>query len=316
MASPSGPHVAHTDPPTLHDDFHPVLTQCNDHPHLDQPAEDDPCPEAQQQGGVPSPSLDDGQPDQGPEEDDQDQLQHGGSQLKTRQSSAKLEAVLRSVEAPIINLFVPILTPLNTGTDMLAATTPYKTDPPSPPGPHTHKNTDPVRLANESTGSRYPCWTNQQQELLPLPLPTRPVAASQVSLSQSPLGQITTPLQSHPHTNNTTQPAPPPITPQRKRKLEAHDTSQEKPPKTPKTKISTPSCLLAHRPPPPCTATHPTKIKNPRQAEKKKYWNEFTRIDGKLVLLKTTDLGLQKTSRKSRKIHPPPPADPQKMHNH
>ena len=87
------------------------------------PPPPDPVPHSL--GEVPKPRIDAGKPEQNRERDDLHHHQPSGSQTNTRQSST-IEAVLRSVEVPIVTPVLPILTNLNSGTDMPAATTPYK----------------------------------------------------------------------------------------------------------------------------------------------------------------------------------------------
>ena len=84
----------------------------------------------------------------------------------------------------------------------------------------------------------------------------------------------------------------PPLTPQRKRKQESEDLQPENAPKTPRMRQEN---------------QKPKKNYQPRPEKSRRTWNEFTKIDGKLVLMRTIDLGLIRSTRKPRP-HPAPTA--------
>ena len=85
----------------------------------------------------------------------------------------------------------------------------------------------------------------------------------------------------------------PPLTPQKKRKPEHSDKLfTQNSPKTPKMNQKVEPQSKKN-----CQAKN---ICQPKPKISQKVWNEFTKIDGKVILLKTIDIGLTKSSRKPK----------------
>jgi hypothetical protein len=88
----------------------------------DKPPDDDNAPENKdEEEDVPKPSIADDGHEQIRERDDLHHQELRSSLTNTRQSSAKLEAVARQDELPILNVVVPKLTNLSSGHNMLAS---------------------------------------------------------------------------------------------------------------------------------------------------------------------------------------------------